>query len=38
MRVFVALFFVAASLAPAFAGPILDRIRAEGVVRCGGVE
>ena len=40
MRVLFALFFVAASLAPApaFAGPILDRIRAEGVVRCGGVE
>jgi general L-amino acid transport system substrate-binding protein len=39
MRVFVALFFVAAlAPAPAFAGPILDRIRAEGVVRCGGVE
>ena len=40
MRVSGAFLFVAASLAaaPAAAGPILDRIRAEGVVRCGGVE
>ena len=40
MRVVVALFVVVASLAgtPASAGPVLDRIRAEGVVRCGGVE
>lgn len=40
MRVVLALAFVAASLAaaPASAGPILDRIRADGVLRCGGVE
>ena len=40
MRLSVVLLFIAASLAatPASAGPILDRIRAEGVLRCGGVE
>ncbi len=40
MRISAALVFIAVSLtaAPAFAGPVLDRIRAEGVVRCGGVE
>jgi general L-amino acid transport system substrate-binding protein len=40
MRISVALVFIAVSLtsAPALAGPVLDRIRAEGVVRCGGVE
>jgi general L-amino acid transport system substrate-binding protein len=40
MRLPIALLFFAASSAatPALAGPILDRIRADGVVRCGGVE
>lgn len=40
MRIALALLLVTASLAaaPASAGPILDRIRADGVVRCGGVE
>ena len=40
MRLSVALLFIAASLTatPASAGPILDRIRADGVLRCGGVE
>jgi general L-amino acid transport system substrate-binding protein len=40
MRLVLAFFLIAAALAatPASAGPILDRIRAEGVVRCGGVE
>ena len=41
MRVaFVAVALAALALAgpPAAAGPILDRIKAQGVVRCGGVE
>ena len=40
MRFSFALVFIAASLmaGPASAGPILDRIRADGVVRCGAVE
>jgi len=40
MRISAALVLIAVSLtsAPAVAGPVLDRIRAEGVVRCGGVE
>ena len=40
MRLFASLLLLAllaCAAAPAAAGPILDRIKAEGVVRCGGV-
>ena len=41
MRLIAALLTFASfslSAAPSFAGPILDRIKAAGVVRCGGVD